>query len=65
MSSDWGCKVNNKEKLSYARMFTHAQRADDNKVTLQNLHGATRLSRLDSTKTGNSPLLIAERSLCV
>lgn len=68
MSSDWSCKVNNKEKLSSACMFTQAQRADYNKVTLRNLHGATRthsLNRLDSTKTGNAPLLIAERSLCV
>lgn len=68
MSSDWSCKVNNKEKLSSALMFTHAQRAGCNKVTLGNVHGATRthiLNRLDSTKAGNAPLLIVEWSLCV
>lgn len=68
MSSDWSGKVNNKEKLSSVLMFTHAQRADCNKVTLGNLHGAICthiLNRLDSTKTGNAPLLIVEPSLCV
>lgn len=66
MSSDWSCEVNNTEKLSSALMFTHAQRADYNKVTPQNLHRATRthsLNRLDSTKTQNGPLLIVQTEM--